>query len=234
LTAAFYNGRLHACGGFDNHNIHLDCFKLAANLTTWEYVPRLPRSELATMASSVVDGKWVITVGRDLIIYDGSSMDRGRTLPVPKSHHCQVTIDDENIFIGDGTESFLLNINTQLYTPIDHSPTYPNGACGLVNNAEHGEAILMSNGHYSYAFSLTNLSWTTAPLLGEHVSLSHQSSVQLENGFLSIGGVGQAGLYNDVDRFDGASYEWFKEKDLLRHRRGAAAVALPDDYLNCV
>jgi len=150
----------------------------------------------------------------------------GPQLPAPKLHHCQVTAASNTIFLTSGYASnatFMLDWTTQEWTALDDITASIGGAgCGLLNNP--------INGAGSNLFSLTDLTWREGPALPLDISLV--ASVQLEDGFMMLGGM-------DEDREDvgsviaiNSNYEWLTNVNGWVSGRYIAGVKVPDDFLN--
>jgi len=242
LTATFLNNKIVACGGWDPYSNQ--CFELASDLTEWVEIESL-LEELSSTASSNIDGKWFITGGftppttNRTSVFDGSTFSRGEPLPTEKDSHCQVTLDDNNIFItaGGTQDTFMLDWAKQTYTILDDIPKIPNRdmdypTCGLINNLLYGPEVLVALRDANFIYSLANASWKDGPPLPEYTS--DLIRAQITKGVVAIGGTIAEGVSSKVYVFDDQAYEWkLQEQELKVARKGAAAIAVPDDFLKC-
>jgi len=83
LTAAFYEGRVIACGGVALDDVIGDCFELGPDLQEWIQMRGLPYGKNYDMRSSVMGNLWIISGGQthreELITFsDGSSFTPGK------------------------------------------------------------------------------------------------------------------------------------------------------------
>jgi len=241
-TAVFYQGKIVSCGGYaDVRNDR--CFELGPDLRSWVEINSLPIDETASMQSSVIDGKWVISGGdtdlthTSLLSYYDGIFQPSPPLPFEKWNHCQLTLNSTHIFFtgGYGYSTFMLNWPRQEWIFLDDAPrSDTDPACGFVKTPSLGQEVIVAFETRSYIFSLADLEWRDGPLLPE--DLSDFTNAQLNNGFLAIGGFNSDNQEVDtIYRFDPNSYDWVLEPSRLAiPRRRAEAVAVPDDFLACV
>jgi len=241
FTAVFYDGKIIACGGYDGDVLD-DCFTLGPDLTRWNQIVPLIDGKRSRMASSIIDTKWFISGGfrnsgslKSTLVFDGSQFSEGPELPALKRDHCQVSINVTHMFFTNGgAGAFTFDWENQEYGFVDDIPSsIYDGSCGVINNANHGLEVLVVDESFSYIFSLTHLEWRDGPKLP--VSTVDSFPVQLNYGFLSIGGQVGSSYHSGIYRFDENAYDWVLEAEQLETpRRYAAAVAVPDSFLNCV
>jgi len=240
LTATFLNNKIVACGGWNPYSNR--CFELASdNLTEWVEISSL-LEVLSSMASSNVDGQWFISGGfstsstTKTTLFNGLAFARGKPLPKVKDSHCQVTVDDNHIFItaGGTQDTYMLNWEEQTYAILDYipEPAMDYTVCGLINNFIEGPEVLVAVKEKSYIYSLANSSWKDGPPLPE--SISDLSRAHPTKGVAAIGGVIGGDFSSKVYVFDDQAYEWkLQEQELKVARKGAAAIAVPDYFLQC-
>jgi len=248
LAAAYYHGNIVACGGYDGLRQSPFCYSLGPELNAWNEMDSLPDGPRERMASSIIDGKWLITGGynprnpssgnayKTTVVYDGVQFTSGPELPVVSDDHCQLTLNSTHVFLVTGDkDTFTLNWETQEY--VFYEKTFiemPSSACGLLNNDNYGSEVLIASRAYSYIFSLTDHTWRDGPKLPEEPV--GPVSAPAPYGFVSIGGfLGDFLLADDsVYNFDEDLYEWALQKAELKIARfQAAAVAVPENFLNC-
>jgi len=240
ITANFYQGQIVACGGF-NQGFVSDCFALGPDLTEWTQINSLYNGQNSDSASSIFNDKWVISGGElkedEIVFYDEDSFSRGPYMPVEKEGHCQLTLDDEHILFVSGfksEETLLLNWEDEEWTFLEKIPSAPyNPACGIVNNPQCGPEIIAASATKSFIFSMNDLEWREGPLIPD--DLDNLATATITGGILAIGGRNSTlGDVNTVYKFDVNAYEWeLLPERLIQHRTYAAAVAVPDDFLNC-
>jgi len=157
-------------------------------------------------------------------------------MPAAKAGHCQLTINSTHIFITgySGTEAFILDWENQDWFMVDDIPVVElRPSCGFLESSQFGSEILVAVGRYSYIFSLTNLIWRDGPALPQlTVNLGY---AQVSGGFLAIGGDVNGSLQDTVYKFSEDSYEWklLENSKLEVPKSLVAAVAVPDEFLNC-
>jgi len=239
LTAAFYNGQVIACGGEILSSATSKCHLLGPDLREWkEMDTRLPGGRRTGLASSVVDDKLLISGGvytSDLkttsLVYDGTQFSQGPELLYGKVYHCQLTINSSFVFFASGgSETFFLDWETQQFLSFDDIPiSIGEVACGLLKD---GLEVLVAAGEYSFIYSFLDLEWRDGPKLPNAVL--NPATVQIRNGILSIGGGNAETSTRVIYRFDENLFAWTRETVTLRtDRYNAAAVAVPDDFVNC-
>jgi len=143
-TTAFFENAIVLCGGFYEANEKQGCYKLSSASGTWESMRSLPIGT-ASLASSVIDGKWLISGGVDdtsrhdnTMIYENGVFTPGPRMPNHKMRHCQLTINSTHVFFVGGYEegAFILDWPRQEFTVLEAppvSPFYP--ACGVINSS---------------------------------------------------------------------------------------------------
>jgi len=241
LTATFYDGKVIACGGYDGTSTINECYTLGPDLIRWNQVTPLLGGPRIRMGSSIVDHKWLISGGensrsilKSTLIFDGSQFIEGPEMQFPKTKHCQVTINATHVFFANGgSATFVLDWETQEYAIFDNIPTSKEyGSCGVINNVAHGMEVLVADETSSYIFSFTDLEWRDGPKLP--LSTVDSFSVPLDGGFLSMGGKQAGSYFATIYKFDENQYNWLVEAvQLETPRQYAAAVAVPDSFLNC-
>jgi len=243
LTATFLNDELLACGGWEP--AYDKCFKLTAdNLSEWVEISSLIEP-LSSMASSNVDGKWLISGGTTPIskysyrtsIYNGQHFSRAKDLPYDKRRHCQLTVDDNHVLFTGGhkPDSYLMDWDRQRYVVLWDVPTSSDlsyAVCGVLNNPMYGREVLLATGEESYLYSFADSNWKEGLLLPE--GIMNSSSAQINKGVVSIGGAISGKVTKQVYLFDEETYKWqLLSQKLKQARKGAAAVPVPDHFLNC-
>jgi len=243
ITAAYYRGKVVACGGRGDDGYTSECYELSSDLDEWISIQSLPTMEKSTaMRSSVIDDKWVLTGAGaedlDVYVYDNGLFSPGIPLPEDHEYHCQLTLDDEYIFLGGNflsSATYLLNWRTQEYIPLEEAPWalfYP--ACGLLNNAFNGPEILVASGDDAFIFSLTDLTWRDASDLPLRVHSIE--GVKVDGGVLALGGEVNYGetTLDTIYKFEEETYEWtLLDQTLETPRYYAGVVAVPDEFVNC-
>jgi len=147
-TSAYIDGKVIVCGGQDSEQVFNQCYALTSATSEWVGFFPLPEP-LWDMSSSVIDGKWFITGGRNRFgraqaktyIYNNGLFEPGPQLPALKFGHCQITINDTHVFFAGGdydqNEAFILNWVTGEWTMLDDLSGMDNhGACGIFNNPQ--------------------------------------------------------------------------------------------------
>jgi len=147
-----------------------------------------------------------------------------------------VTIDDNHIFITAGRtqETYMFDWEKQTYDILDNIPKehMDHTVCGLINNPIYGPEVLVAIKSESYIYSLTNYSWKEGPILPEYIY--DLSRAQISKGVVAIGGIAEGAMSSKVYVFDDQAYEWkLQEQELKVAREGAAAIAVPDEFLKC-
>jgi len=237
LTATFLDGKIRACGG---RPLTEKCFELNDSLQSWNEVSSLPMQQYG-MKSSLIDDKWFISGGYSSETLDTSYtlnqglFEPGPAIPDVKNLHCQLTLNSTHIFIGGypRTAAFLLDWSTQEYEEVAGIPNeLPYVVCGLIENEENGQEIVVARLLYSFILNLATLEWRDGPKLP--IPIYGAPTVQTNDGFLALGGWDGEYLVDTIQRFDGERYEW----TVLQTREEvaksyAAAVPVPDDFLKC-
>jgi len=249
LTAAFYQGKVVACGGLLNSPtvdwIPTDrCFSLGPDLSKWEEMYSLPYGPTHALASSVFDNKWLISGGTNIIentftnktmVLDGFIFLPSPDMPKAKDFHCQLTINSTHIFFASSFKyTFILNWQTQEYVPVDDMPNPMTvAACGLFKNKDLELEAIVANGYNSNIFSFTDFKWRDGPIVPEKVQ--NVATTSIKNGALSIGGWdGREDFFTSIYKFDNSLYDWTPVGiELSVKREEAAAVAVPDDFAKC-
>jgi len=242
ITAGFYDEKVIVCGGYDNSRTHDECFYLGPDLSRWIEMAPVLGGPKRRLASSIIDNKWLLSGGYDgrttfksTFFFDGISFNEGPEMPASKRAHCQVSINATHIFFANGgTTTFLLNWYTQEYDILDRIPNSKEyGSCGVINNADHGLEVLLVDESSSYIYSIDDREWRDGPKLPQ--STVDSFPVQLDDGFLSMGGKLGSSYHATIYKFDENAYDWLVEPVRLETpRQFAAAVTVPDTFLNCV
>jgi len=240
LSATFYKGKVLACGGISD-TYEDKCYSLGFDLSKWEELDVRLLSKRARMSSSIIDNKWLISGGHDgdnilksTIVYDGTKFLPGPDMLRAKERHCQLTINTTHVFFtgGDENEAFLLDWGTGNYIPLDDMPEYASGACGVLNNKDHGLEVLVTENRHSFIFSFENLKWREGPIIPEE--LGRLDSAPTENGFVSVGGYYPNVYVPSIHEFNEVSYEWIANvAQLQTGRELTAAAAVPNNFANC-
>jgi len=244
LTATFLNNKILACGGFGPRTER--CFELRAeDLTQWVEIPALPLPDQG-MGSSNIDGKWLISGGYTANasltwIFDGEDFSNGPVMPDGKADHCQVSIDNNYVFVTAGTSeaTYLLDWRNQEFTILRDMPVRVSSpVCGTTrhyNGATAGDFkvdVLVRGLDRTYFYNLNEKVWILAAPFSEEIDGS--SSAQISQGVLSIGGTINGAYTNKIYVFNQPTLEWLLQEEKLNvPRRQAAAVAVPDTFLNC-
>jgi len=258
-TAAFFDGKIIFCGGFYNKDDRAECFELSSANDEWSSSISLPL-EISHLQSSIVDGKWLLSGGTSLgtrrsgtLVYENGIFVPGPDLPKPKHHHCQVTIDDTHVFFTAGLHSddtFILDFATGQWTFLDDIPLSMEGSgCGLLNNPVNGPGkmctrvdqvaqvsleIMLPSHEVSYIFSLRDREWRQGPEMPE--SVSRFESVQLDDGFMVVGGLnGDDQRSSFITQTMDSNYNWNVNLEGLsdESRTYSSSVNVPNDFLNC-
>jgi len=249
-TMAYYEDKLIVCGGFLESGYIDNCFELTSIDSDWNGIDPLPDNSKDCIRSSIIDGKWVLTGGniegpdgeRDfdngVLIYDGE-FTIGEPMPTPKGCHCQVTVNSTHLFITGGfvtpnPETFFLNIETGEYTILEeNSIAFGVSACGLVDNPNGVQEIILTESGRSFAFSLDDLSWRDAP--EKPINGNFMTSLQLSDGFLAISGLSLlGGRLEEIYKFDSKSYSWIELGEKVQIPRiFSSAAFVPNSFLNC-
>jgi len=241
-TAAFLNGRIYSCGGGNHPH---DCYSLDTELVWQPSVP-MPEGRYYA-ASSVINGLWWITGGdresdrRDAdttFLFDGISFFEGPTLPVPKSGHCQVTINDTHVFFTGlvaSEETYLFNWETEEWITLESNPhPYSNVPCGLLNNPDYGPEVIYAVSFHerTFIYNLANDAWREGPPFPQKLSMP--SYARVEDGLITVGGSVEFTDYGVVYKFKEDTYEWeMLNQTLSWYRSSFASVTIPDDFVNC-
>jgi len=248
LTVAFFEFSVVACGGYYGYPSYLgtgQCFSLGPDLSEWkEFDTPLPYGRRFGEASSIIDDKWFISGGIDddtdlsksTLIYDGVQFSEGPDLLQRKVYHCQLTLNSTHVFFasGDsGLQTFLLDWEPETYTELDAlSVSMISPSCGLLNNRNYGLEVLVATGRYSFIYSFKDMEWRNGPIIPDQ--RLYQMSALTNKGIMAIGGFYQKTL-SSIYSFDENTYEWVTEKVELKFpRRNAGAIAVPDDFVNCI
>jgi len=239
-VAALIDDRIISCGGFDGFEEIANCFELDDGLN-WNEIDSLPTA-LAYAAGSIVGGYWVISGGEDgdtiydtTYIYDDNYFQPGPPMPSPFHTHCQLTLDETHVFIGGGhtKEAYLYDIQLQEFITLPELPILVyDEACGLLENDQSGQEIMLIEGHNSLVYSLTNNNWRDGPVT-ENTSLG-PAAAQLEDGFALVGGEYNGQYFDTIYTIDDLTYSWYLDSNSLNNgRQNPTVVTLPDGFITC-
>jgi len=245
FTAAYVNGRVISCGGLDPSLIddYPECYALGPDLSKWEYIGYLSGVSHG-FASSVVNGKWVITGGADIrghsstavTVFDGFHFHTEFRMPSTRLHHCQLTINSTSFLIADGKEgTYLFNFETEVWETLDDlRNAEENYLCSLITDRRDNiNSLAAYVGRRNDIYSFSSNSWIEkAPPVPNGIEL--QASAPVRNGILSIGGMVDGKPTNATYKFDEFLFDWvLTPVELKTARHSAVAVPVPDNFLNC-
>jgi len=242
VTAAYYRGKVVACGGYTGEEFTANCYELSSDLNEWLPIQSLPDTRLffQTFKSSVIDDTWVLSGGDEfstgVFAYD-EIFSPLPSLPEGFSDHCQLTVNEKFIFFSGNThtrDTFLFNWETQEYIQLEDMPEGVNDpACGILNNPFDGPEFLVATGYDAFIFSLKDLSWREARLFP--VKARFLTSVNVDGGILAVGGAENFDDAMDtLYKFDEDTHDWtLLDKRLEIPRFYSAVVAVPDEFLQC-
>jgi len=201
----------------------------------------------AHFASSLVGQDWIITGGVPSLspsvqVFDKNVFQAIEQLSVNMTlDHCQVTIDDETIFLASGEEVFLYNFVTEEIEILNTIPSDNVGDfgvdCGFVINAVGEKEIVAIpfNDKETAIFSMSSKEWRLGPSRPGLVVLP----IQLEDTFAIIGGDSSPDEYgqnaeSNVYLFNTTTYQLdLLEQELIDKRQDTIAVAVPDEFVTC-
>jgi len=254
MTLTFINETLIACGGTKERvegeiTKTFTCYTLSSDsLTKWVRFSEVSLDFRFDMEASIIDEKILISGMKSLtktLFYDGEKFSDGPVLPKFTRYHCQVTLNTTHIFFSGGThlsKTYLLDWQTNTYTFVD-SPVrsryfYPD--CAVLNNPNYGVEVFMSiQGGDTFIFSLRDLKWRPAQPIPVKTYLFAPSLVQVEGGFVVIGGREESltmgpRVNEHIFLFDETSYRWLlQDPNPTDPRFNAAAIAVSDTFLEC-
>ncbi len=156
--------------------------------------------------------------------------------------HCQVTLNSTHIFIADSLitrSAYLLNWDDFSWTAVESlALARLIASCGLVHGESRGQEVVVAGDGTSEIFSLETLTWRTGPVLDP---TSYSFSAQLQTTFLYLGGFYKGEDYIDYDsviesiyRYNPDDHSWqLLSQQLQQDRAEAAAVGVPNDFVNC-
>jgi len=246
MTAAFYRDAIIACGGSAiNHltgeGIRTDkCFKLTGDLIEWVEIDPLPYGSKDELRSSLIDDKLFLAGGNDgdidldeTFILEGDSFTDGAPLPIEMAAQCQLTINGTHIFFSNFNGAFLLDWYEQRYIQLleEDEGIYNNGICAILNNPDIGKEVFIAGDDVSHILNLSSMEWRDGPPLP--IDFGYAAVAQLDDGFMTFGGDSRQGGYDTIFKFSQNSYEWEEMGRLSTIRINAAAVPVPNDFLNC-
>lgn len=172
-------GRPWVCGGQIEGvaaNPTDQCFEYQKEINTWVEVAGLMTAR-GWPAASMVDNKWFITGGllggvpntiyqTTEVLEDGEFVP-GPDLPEPLDEHCQVTLDNDVVFIGsDHLTCYLLDWRTKEWRMLpDPSTTRSQPACGMIRNSDNGQEVVIIGKNSSEILNLNDLTWRNGPSL---------------------------------------------------------------------
>ncbi len=241
LTAGWIDGSyIKACGGdnTDDDN-ESDCYDYHPENGVWTPGGRmiLPRIDLR---SSTIDGTFLVSgdnnepSGNTTEVWNGSDFDMGIKLPEQMYFHCQLTLNETHVFFGGNYGgTYLLDWPNQewITLPCFEAPWSP--SCGLIQNADGGQEIVVSGDGETYIFSMQDLSWRDGPPLLPKFNFA--ASTQVGDTFVIVGGFDDFGDHLDtIYMFDNVNYDWIlMEQRLDVARMSPAVVTVPRDFINC-
>jgi len=238
IAASLDNGEVWYCGGTDKDSVAQDsCYSYDVLRNNWDQQVDL-NEKRSYSASSVVGQYWYITGGDPTPIstefYNetGKKFVNDKNLPTTLTAHCQVTVDDERVFLAsDGYEAYMLNVQTGRFSDLPRMDSMRlNAACGLIRSADYGDEIVVASQGTSSVLNLDSMLWMPGPPLDNFTY--YGSTVQLDDTFLLIGGdSGQVGAESDaIWLFDNDSFQFVQlEQRLSKGRSKAASVLLPEE-----
>ncbi len=237
LTVGLVNGVVKACGGCNTDN----CYDYHPLNNRWVSSPALAKKR-NFVRSSIIDGIWLVS-GDDTVpngnlteLWAESEFVSGPDLPQLMYGHCQITVNATHVFFADceTLSTYLLDWDLQEWVQLDSMSTYRNNycGCGLINNENMGKEVVVAGYGTSEIFNMATMTWRAGPNLPDG---NGYASVQLTNTFLLVGGQEQAAVYSDkIYIFDEDAYVFnLKSQTMQYPRRDAAAVVVPDDFVDC-
>jgi len=241
ILTAFVENRIIGCGGHSDNGASNRCFAYVNDDNNWIEMRSMSNTGYEAASSSVIDGKWLISGGREsrrsTLIYANGDFMRGPILPVGKFGHCQLTLNDTHVFISGGMslDTFILDFPNRKWLLMENVPSQLYlSACGLINSPTMGQEVVMATLETSYIFSLSTLEWREGEPLPER--LLYPASAQFENDFVVIGGHDEASTISTTSmyRFDRNNYVWIElDQQLQEARDYASAAAAPKNYISC-
>jgi len=243
-AAILYNDEVMVCGGEKCNYVFFACYILNSQNGIWSPGP-LMAAPKAGFASSFAGEDWIITGGvpenpPSAQVFNGNAF-QGIDKPqlVMPNDHCQVTIDEETIFLAGGENFFLYNFVTGDLETIDAALNVAHEEyglnCGLVINGNGEKEVVAIQREESAILSLSSKKWRLGPHSPELYGVV--ATVQLEDTFIMIGGNVAHPIYEAADTiyiFNTTTYEIdLMEQRLQKGREMAMAVAVPDEFVTC-
>ncbi len=242
MAVGFVDGVVKSCGGYvgNGNNIHL-CYDYDPSTNTWESSPDL-NYERYHAGSSIIAARWLVTgdnyndVASTTELWTGTEFVQSIDLPEYMYGHCQVTINSTHVFFGDCEDktAYILDWNMQEWTQLGNM-TYERHmcGCGLIHNDIQGDEVVITAEGTSEIFNFGTMSWRAGPNMTDEYGFA---SAQLKDTFALVGGYAGDGQYSaKVFVFDQNNYEFVLSEQRLQQRRAyGAAVAVPDEIVNCV
>ena len=254
-VGAIINGRPRVCGG--DSPATDSCYQYLYETNQWEEVDSLQEVRTQAASSMVNSATWFITGSNDgsdppsdtteVWSSEGEFVGFGPDLPLPLRGQCQITVNSSYVLIlggNDGTAAttnfFMLDWReAEWREPLpDLQSATDKDVCGLIENSENGqEIVVMGDAATCHIYNFRNNSWRPGPLFeGPDSTLSESSAtVQLNKNFVFLGGyLGNALTTDSIYGFDQENYRWVqKAATLSSTKRGAIAIAVPDDLVDC-
>jgi len=152
-TSIYYDGKIRVCGGAALSELDFslkDCYELASGSSQWQEMQSLPIGR-HLMESSIIDDKWFLTGGENNAggrtrtwVYENGIFTPGPELPITKTKHCQLTLNETHIFFAGGNtlSTFILNWPEQEWILLGNTlggNSLQSAACGLLKNADLGQ-----------------------------------------------------------------------------------------------
>jgi len=239
-VAVFYHDQVLACGGSDLEEKTNKCFLLGQDLEEWVETESFLGGARSEMTASVIDDSVFFTGGKNsddepmssTLVYRDGSFSYGPGLPAEKYSHCQVTLNATHVFITGGyvdSQTMVLNFLNMQWTFLDDLVVKHRGeVCGLLQNPNYGDEVLVGDGTGIYLFSLNSLTWRDAPVSSPY---GGSFSANLDRHALRMGGTYMGDEQGAIYKFSEANYNWINaEERLALERHSAAAVAVPNSF----
>ncbi len=255
FTGTLLAGVPTVCGGYnaETDSSTNECNQYNHEENRWvRMAEQLSRARQAHKSSMVDSAHWLISGGQDngveldtTDIWHDGEFQPGPFLPFPMRVHCQVTLNSSYVAIlggYNGTEYLrqfhLLDWKNAVWILMPDVPVnLSNDPCGLIENSDNGlEMVVLADYDSCYIFNFADMTWREGPNIPYDVKLSTEEMlVQMEKSFYIIGGNTVDGTATDsIFQFDNENYAWnLASSHLQTARRHGAAIAVPDETVNC-